>query len=360
MNLNEDERRQYSRHLLLNEVGEKGQVKLKKAKVLVIGAGGLSTPVLQYLTAAGVGRIGVIDDDVVDETNLQRQVLFTQKDKGKLKVESAVQKLKQLNPFIQFDVHKERLSKENVLIIFEPYEIIVDGTDNFPTRYLINDAAVLLDKIVVFGSIFKFDGQVSVFNYKNGPTYRCLYPTPPNPDAVPNCSDVGVLGILPGIIGSFQTNEVLKIILGIGEVLSGKLLQFDALSMRQTMLSFKKNPTIQVIELSDDYQEFCGLIHIAEVDFDEFKANTSNYHVLDVRTTKEYQEFSIPSLNIPLDELTERLSEIPTNKKLLVVCKSGMRSRKAIQLLTQTSIDFEMYSLKGGLDSIKSYHQIQQ
>ena len=360
MNLNEDERRQYSRHLLLNEVGEKGQVKLKKAKVLVIGAGGLSTPVLQYLTAAGVGRIGVIDDDVVDETNLQRQVLFTQQDKGKSKVESVVQKLKQLNPFIQFDVYKERLSKENVFNVFEPYEIIVDGTDNFPTRYLINDAAVLLDKIVVFGSIFKFEGQVSVFNYKNGPTYRCIYPTPPSPNAVPNCSDVGVLGILPGIIGSFQANEVLKIILGIGEVLSGKLLQFDALSMRQTMLSFKKNPTIQIIELSDDYQEFCGLIHIAELDFDEFKTYASNYHVLDVRTTKEYQEFSIPSLNIPLNELTERLSEIPTNKKLLVVCKSGMRSRKAIQLLTQTSIDFELYSLKGGLDSIKSYHQIQQ
>lgn len=358
MNLTADERKQYSRHLLLNEVGEEGQLKLKKAKVLVIGAGGLSTPVLQYLTAAGVGRIGVIDDDVVDETNLQRQVLFTQKDKGKLKVESAVQKLKQLNPFIQFDVHKERLSKENVLIIFEPYEIIVDGTDNFPTRYLINDAAVLLDRIVVFGSIFKFDGQVSVFNYKNGPTYRCIYPTPPSPNAVPNCSDVGVLGILPAIIGSFQANEVLKIILGIGEVLSGKLLQFDALSMRQNILTFKKNPSIQITDLSDDYQGFCGLVEIAEVNFSEFKANVSAYQVLDVRTAKEYQEFSIAGLNIPLDELTERLSEIPTDKKLLVVCKSGMRSRKAIQLLKESSFDFQLYNLKGGLDSIKSFDQI--
>ena len=268
MILTTSEKQQYSRHLLLDAIGEEGQLKLKNATVVVIGAGGLSCPALQYLSAAGVGRIGVVDNDVLEQSNLQRQILYTHEDIGKSKALSAVNRLRLLNPFIQFDVYQERLTKENAIRLFEPYDVIVDGTDNFPTRYLINDAAVLLNKPVVFGSIFKFNGQVAVFNYNQGPTYRCLYPSPPKASAVPNCSDVGVLGILPGIIGSFQANEVLKIILGLGNILSGQLLTFDALSMKQAIFSFQKNDFIEITSLNIDYQEFCETPSgIKEIDF---------------------------------------------------------------------------------------------
>lgn len=350
MNLKASEKEQYSRHLILDEVGVVGQLKLKQAKVLVIGAGGLSCPALQYLTAAGVGTIGIVDDDVIEQSNLQRQILYTHKDIGKNKAKTAAKRLQKLNVFISFEIHEERLTKNNALQLVNSYDIIIDGTDNFPTRYLINDAAVILNKPVVFGSIFKFTGQVGVFNYKNSATYRCLYPTPPRPNAVPNCSEVGVLGVLPGIIGSLQANEVLKIILGLGTVLSNKLLTYDVLSMQQLIFSFDKNPSIIIEVLEDDYHMFCGVSKsIKEISFQEYKAKSSNFNVLDVRTYVERNEFHIDSIHIPWDELEERLDELPTNKNLLVLCKSGMRSKLAINLLETKGFLKELVNLKGGL-----------
>lgn len=276
MSLTAGENQQYSRHLLLDEIGTAGQLKLKQAKVLMIGAGGLSCPVLQYLTAAGVGRIGIVDDDTVAPSNLQRQILYTHEDIGKSKAETAGERLKSLNPFIQFDIYKTRLTIDNALTLFEPYDIIVDGTDNFPSRYLINDASVSLDKPVVFGSIHKFTGQVAVLNFKNGPTYRCLYPAPPAPREVPNCSEIGVLGVLPGIIGSLQANEVLKMILGLGRILSGQLLTFDAFSLRQSIFTFEKDHSIVITELKDDYEIFCGIDKtINEMDFKDYQEQAS-------------------------------------------------------------------------------------
>ena len=236
-----EEQQQYNRHIILDEVGLVGQEKLKSASVLVIGAGGLGCPVLSYLSAAGVGRIGIIDHDTVDQSNLQRQVLYAQLDIGTPKVEAAKRYLSLLNPFVKFESYNEKLTCSNAVDFFENYDIIVDGSDNFPTRYLVNDAAVLTGKPVVFGSVFKFEGQLSVFNYNQGPTYRCLYSRPPGENEAPNCSEIGVIGVLPGIIGSLQANEVIKIICGIGEVLSGKLLLFDALSLNQSLLKFLKN-----------------------------------------------------------------------------------------------------------------------
>ncbi len=350
MELTAGEHQQYSRHLLLEKVGMQGQVKLKQAKVVVIGAGGLSCPVLQYLAAAGVGRIGIVDYDIVEQSNLQRQILYTHQDIGKSKVTVAVKKLQGLNPFIQFNAHQTRLTKENALTLLAPYDIIVDGTDNFPTRYLLNDAAVLLDKPIVFGSIHTFEGQVSVFNFKNGPTYRCLYPTPPPPNEVPNCSEIGVLGVLPGIIGSLQANEVLKIILGLETILSGQLLTFDALSMKQSIFSFKKIAAPPIHALEEDYQALCGIYtDIEEISVQEYKQQASNFNLLDVRTQAERDAFYIKSIHIPLDELPERYTEIADNKDLLVFCKSGVRSKTAINILQNNRFKKELVSLKGGL-----------
>ena len=253
-----EENAQYNRHFILDLIGIKGQKKLKKSKVLVIGAGGLGCPILQYLTAAGVGTIGIIDKDTVDQSNLQRQILFSIDDIGNPKASCAAKRLQQLNPFVTFKTYIEFLSSENALELFSEYDIIVDGSDNFQTRYLSNDAAVLTNKPLVFGAIFKFEGQVSVFNYNNGPTYRCLFPTPPSANSIPNCSDVGVLGVLPGIIGCLQANETLKIICELDEVLSGKLLSFNALNLQQNILKFSKNKDIHITELID-YDLFCGI-----------------------------------------------------------------------------------------------------
>lgn len=353
MKLTAAEHRQYSRHLLMGEVGIEGQLKLKAAKVLVIGAGGLGCPVLQYLTGAGVGRIGIVDADVVSQSNLQRQLLYTQNDIGKGKAKRASDYLKLLNPFAQFDVYEKRLTVQNVLQIFEPYDLIVDGTDNFPTRYLINDAAVLLNKPVVFGSIFKFAGQVSVLNWKNGPTYRCLYPTPPALNAVPNCSEIGVLGILPGIIGSLQANEVLKMILGLGTVLSGKLLLFDALSMKQTLFSFERNNLNVMTALEEDYHSFCGIDESFEdIDFQEFKDQESSFNLLDVRSQMERMKFDIGGLHIPLDQLSERYNDIPDTKSLVVCCMSGVRSKIAIEMLLKKGFKRKLFNLKNGLTEV--------
>ena len=353
--LTPEENIQYSRHLLLEEIGEEGQEKLKSAKVLVIGAGGLGCPILQYLTAAGIGNIGVIDNDEVDQTNLQRQILYTHQDIGKPKTICAVEKLSALNPYIKFDVYNEKLTIENALVLFKKYDIIVDGSDNFPTRYLVNDAAVLTGKPLVFGSIYKFEGQVSVFNYNNGPTYRCLFPTPPAAFSVPNCSEIGVLGVLPGIIGTLQANEVLKIICGLGEVLSGKLLTYNTLNLNQVIIAFSKNVDIEIKALQEDYYFFCGLpSDVEEITFSDFNANPEQYFLLDVRTALERAEFHIGGLHIPLQELEKRYSEIKTSKEIVVYCKTGGRAKKAIELLKPLINTSQFWNLKGGISNIPS------
>ena len=346
MSLSKEEQLHYNRHLILDDIGDTGQLKLKQANVLVIGAGGLGCPILQYLAGAGVGTVGIIDDDTIDISNLHRQILYTYDDIGKFKANVAAAKLSRLNPFIKFEVHLKKVTSKNALSLFSKYDIIVDGTDNFPTRYLVNDAAVLTNKPLVFGSIFKFDGQISVFNYKNGPTYRCLYPSPPSNNQGMNCSDIGVLGVLPGIMGSLQANEVLKIILGLGTVLSGQLLTFDARSSKQLILKFEKHTTLHIEKLEADYENFCG---ISEIDFQNYQANKSNYNVLDVRTLYERQQHVIDSIHIPLDELIKRLDEIPQDKALLVYCKTGARSKAAIAVLRDNGFHIRMVNLKGGL-----------
>lgn len=350
MNLSQEEQKQYNRHLILDKIGEKGQLKLKQAKVLVIGAGGLGCPVLQYLTAAGVGTIGIIDDDVVDQSNLQRQVLYTIDDIGKLKAESAANRLSKLNPFVQFHVYKEKLTNVNAISLFKKYDVIVDGSDNFATRYLTNDAAVLTQKPLVYGAIFKFEGQVSVFNYQGSATYRCLYPTPPKPEESPNCSEIGVLGVLPGIIGSLQANETIKIICGIGEVLANKLLMYDTLSMRQMLLKFQKTDKAEVTELDKDYAFFCGIkTPIHEITLEELQRKLSTYNLLDVRELWEREQHHIGGQHIPLGELAQRYDEINTEKPVVVYCKSGMRSQRAIEFLEEVYENTTFINLKNGL-----------
>lgn len=349
MTLTYGEEEQYNRHLILEEIGLTGQEKLKQSSVLVVGAGGLGCPVLQYLTASGVGTIGIIDDDLVSQSNLQRQVLYTHQDLGKHKAECAANRLSALNPYVKFQVFKERLSPKNAIALFNLFDIIVDGTDNFPTRYLINDAAVLTNTPFVFGSIFKFEGQVSVFNYNNGPTYRCLFPTPPKPDSVPNCSDIGVLGVLPGIIGSFQANEVIKIICGIGNLLSGKLLTINTLTMQQRILNYSKEGNTVISALQDNYDTFCGIETRAEITLKELKAYQHNYTLLDVRTPLEREHFNLGGLHIPLQELDRRYKEITTNKDIIVYCKAGMRSQMAIHILREKGLKNNLINLKGGI-----------
>ncbi|WP_299397166.1 HesA/MoeB/ThiF family protein [uncultured Gelidibacter sp.] len=353
MELTATEIEQYSRHLLLDEVGKDGQLKLKRSKVLVIGAGGLGCPILQYLTAGGIGKIGIVDNDTVTVSNLQRQILFTQMDIGKNKAETAADRLKLLNPNVQFDVYAVKLSVVNAISLFEGYDMIIDGTDNFSTRYLINDAAVIMNKPVVSGSIFKYNGQVTVFNYNNGPTYRCLYPTPPKNGAMLNCSETGVLGVLPGIIGSLQANEVLKMVLGIGNVLAGKLLIFDALTMEQSVLTFEKNHKLQIESLADSYETFCGLDKaIVEITVKEYNEKQAQFNLLDVRTQAERDEFHLDSFHIPLDELGDRYDEIPATKDLVIYCKSGSRSKLAIEILKQKQFKKKLFNLKGGVSGM--------
>ncbi len=352
MTLSSQEQKQYSRHLILEDIGGIGQLKLKKAKVLVVGAGGLGCPALQYIAAAGVGTIGIIDHDKIDQSNLQRQILYTHNDIGNFKAIVAANRLSLLNPFLDFKVYTELLSKENALELFSKFDIVIDGSDNFPTRYLVNDACVITNKPLVFGSIFKFEGQISVFNYKKGPTYRCLFPNPPKSNQVPNCSEMGVLGVLPGIIGTLQANEALKIICGIGDVLSGKLLAFNALSLKQTLLSFEKNTSISINSLDNNDGFSCEYsIPVKELVFLDYKNQQANFNLLDVRTQAEHHEFNIGGLHIPLNELSLRLEEVPQSKNLLVYCKSGMRSKSAVEILQNTGLKNELFSLKGGLMS---------
>jgi molybdopterin/thiamine biosynthesis adenylyltransferase/rhodanese-related sulfurtransferase len=364
--LTKEEIQRYSRHLIMPEVGMEGQLKLANAKVLMIGAGGLGAPLGLYLAAAGVGRLGIVDFDVVDTTNLQRQITFTTGDVGKPKNEAAKARLAALNPDIQIDTYNTRLTSENALDLFRPYDIIVDGTDNFPTRFLVNDACVLLNKPNVYGSIFRFEGQATVFHYPGGPCYRCLYPEPPPPGLVPSCAEGGVLGVLPGIIGSIQAMETIKLILGTGEPLAGRLLLFDALGMRFRELKLRKNPNCAVcgpnptITELIDYEEFCGIrgeeapavtTGIAEITPRDLKARLDrgdDLFILDVREPHEYQICNINGKLIPLGDLPRRVSELDSSREIVAHCRSGKRSADAITFLQQAGFK-KLLNLKGGI-----------
>ncbi|MGA8304825.1 MAG: molybdopterin-synthase adenylyltransferase MoeB [Candidatus Acidiferrales bacterium] len=364
--LSKEEVLRYSRHLIMPEVGMDGQLKLKAAKVLCIGTGGLGAPLGQYLAAAGVGRIGLVDFDRVDLTNLQRQILFSTNDVGRPKIQAAAERLRGLNPDIQIDTFETMLTNENALDILKDYDIVVDGTDNFATRYLVNDACVLLGKPNVYGSIFRFEGQASVFGYPEGPCYRCLYPEPPPPGLVPSCAEGGVLGVLPGIVGSIQAAETLKLIIGKGEPLVGRLLLFDALSMRFRELKLRKNPDCPVcgthptITKLIDYAEFCGVrgeeapapaSTVPEITPRELKARLDrgdNLLILDVREPHEYQICNIGGYLIPLGDLSKRVNELDSSREIVAHCRSGKRSAEASEFLRQAGFR-KVLNLKGGI-----------
>lgn len=357
--LTEKEKYRYSRHLLLDKVGEQGQEKLKAAKVLVIGAGGLGCPVLQYLTAAGVGTIGIIDFDKVDETNLQRQVLFSVSDVGMNKALAAKNRLEQLNPFVNFNIFQEKLTTSNALGLFNQYDIIVDGTDNFSTRYLANDACIKANKPLVYGAIYKFEGQVAVFNYNNGPSYRCLFPEAPEAGSVPNCSEIGVIGVLPGLIGTQQANEVIKLILDIGQPLSGKLAMFDALNGNQFTVDIKRNEEqIKIAQEIDfdsyDYDYFCGIKqdeNMKQISAQELKdlIAKEDIQVIDVREPHETPKVeALNAINIPLQTVPHNMDKIAKDKKVVVHCQHGVRSMNAIDFLQQNGFD-NLYNLTGGI-----------
>jgi len=369
--LSKDEILRYSRHLIIPEVGMEGQQKLKAAKVLLVGTGGLGAPLGLYLAAAGIGRIGLVDFDVVDFTNLQRQVIHFTQDVGRKKLDSAAAKMQAINPHVNITRHEVALSSENALDILKEYDIIVDGTDNFPTRYLVNDACVLLGKPNVYGSIFRFEGQSTVFAYEGGPCYRCLYPEPPPPGLVPSCAEGGVLGILPGTIGLIQATETVKLILGIGQPLVGRLLLYDALGMKFRELKLRKNPACPVcgehptITKLIDYHQFCGVpqpgaqapaqetkVNEGEIEVAEVKTmqdRGDNFVLIDVREPHEYQICRIPgSKLIPLGEVPKRLNELDKDADIVVHCKSGMRSAKACSILRQAGFQ-HVRNMKGGI-----------
>jgi adenylyltransferase/sulfurtransferase len=346
---NNKEAKRYARHLILSEVGEEGQQKLKQSRVLVIGAGGLGCPVLQYLCAAGVGTIGIADFDKVDESNLQRQVLYSSGDVGKLKAEVAKEKLEAQNPFVRVAAYAIRLNSENALQLIAQYDLVVDGTDNFATRYLVNDACVMLDKPLIFGSIFKFSGQVSLFNYKGGPTYRCLYPDPPAAGEIPSCAETGVIGVLPGICGMLQANEVIKLLTGIGEVLSGRLLTFDALTMQFELFEIALQPSNKKIAKLIDYDLFCN--NVNEISSEELRRKIkekSDFQLVDVREESEYRKKNIGGLLIPLKQLGEHLDKISREKEVIVHCQSGARSKQAVNFLRERGF-VKVYSLRNGI-----------
>jgi len=344
-----EEKIRYARHLILPEIGVEGQQKLKQAKVLVIGAGGLGCPVLQYLTAAGVGTIGIVDFDKVEESNLQRQILYSAGDIGKYKVDVAKEKLSKQNPFINIISYRLRIASENALDIIFGYDIVVDGSDNFATRYLINDACVILNKPLVFGSIFKFQGQLSVFNYKGGPTYRCLYPEPPVDGEILNCAEIGVIGVLPGIVGALQANEAIKIITEVGEVLNEKLLTFDSLTVQFNTFDIVADPENKKIKKLIDYELFCG--SVKEITAEELKQKIKlkeNFQLIDVREPAEYQIKNIGGMLIPLGELANNFDKINSEKEIIVHCAGGVRSKKAARVLIEQGFK-KVYSLKNGL-----------
>lgn len=349
--LSKEEIGRYSRHLIMPEVGMDGQLKLKNAKVLLIGTGGLGAPVAMYLAAAGVGKLGIVDFDTVDVSNLQRQVIHGTKDVGKKKVDSAEETMKDINPFIEIVKYEEPLTSANALEILKDYDIIADGTDNFPTRFLVNDACVLLGKPNVYASIFRFEGQATVFCKDDGPCYRCLYPEPPPPGLVPSCAEGGVLGILPGVVGLIQATEVIKLILGEGQPLQGRLMLYDALAMKFRELKIRRNPECQgkcsVVKELIDYQQFCGVPHqeaplpapvsstdIAPQEVKQLIDSGADFVLVDVREVHEYQICKIDKAQlIPLGDLPKRLNELDRNADIVVHCKMGGRSAKACDLL---------------------------
>ena len=364
--LSKEEILRYSRHLIMPEVGMEGQLKLKQAKVLCIGTGGLGAPLGLYLAAAGVGRIGLVDFDVVDFTNLQRQVLFGTHDVGRPKIEAAAARLRDLNPDIRIDTYETHLTSENALDILKEYDFIVDGTDNFPTRYLVNDACVLLGKPYVYGSIFRFEGQLTVFADPNGPCYRCLYPEPPPPGLVPSCAEGGVLGVLPGIVGTIQAMEALKLIIGKGQPLVGRLLLFDALAMKFRELKLRKNPECpacgehRTITHLIDYVEFCGIrgeeaeapaTSVPEISPKDLKARLDrgdDLYILDVREPHEYQICNLNGHLIPLGELALRAAELDSSQEIVAHCRSGKRSAEAVEFLRKAGFK-KLWNLKGGI-----------
>jgi sulfur-carrier protein adenylyltransferase/sulfurtransferase len=359
--------RHYSRHLILPEVGTLGQKKLKAARVLAIGAGGLGSPLGLYLAAAGVGTLGLVDFDVVDESNLHRQVLFGRAAVGKPKIQAAVERLRDVNPHIDVVPHEVRLDSSNALELFQGYDIIVDGTDNFPTRYLVNDACVLLGKPNVYGSIFRFEGQVSVFWGAEGPCYRCLFPEPPPPGLVPSCAEGGVLGVLPGIIGSLQANEVIKLIVGAGEPLIGRLVLFDALKLKFRELKLRKNPDCPICSEHPtqteliDYEQFCGIepkedsveqaFEISVLELKQWLDEGKDLTILDVRNPPEWDVCRIDGATlIPLPELQDRLGELNPADTLVVHCHGGVRSARAVNFLRQMGFS-RAVNLAGGIDA---------
>jgi len=363
-----EELARYNRHIIIPEFGEESQLKLKAAKVLIIGSGGLGSPALLYLTAAGVGTIGIVDFDVVDDSNLQRQVLFDIHEIGKPKVEAAKRRLEALNPHVHFILHNTHINSGNALDIIKDYDVVADGTDNFPSRYLVNDATVLLDKPNVYGSVFQFEGQVSVFNYvsskgERGPNYRDLYPTPPPPGLVPSCAEGGVLGVLPGIIGSLQALEVIKIITGVGEPLSNRFFTFDALNFENRTFNIKRrednplnglNPTIHELI---DYEQFCGMRAVEEKpvkeitarDLYDWQVKGKPFKLIDVREPSEYKIVQIGGELIPLAKVSDHADQIPRDIDVVVHCKAGVRSLKAIRELEEKFGFSNLYNLKGGI-----------
>ncbi|MBD1904657.1 molybdopterin-synthase adenylyltransferase MoeB [Funiculus sociatus GB2-A5] len=366
--LTKEEYERYSRHLILPKVGLEGQKRLKAASVLCVGTGGLGSPLLLYLAAAGIGRIGIVDFDVVDSSNLQRQVIHGTSWVGKPKIESARNRILEINPDCQVDLYETRLTSENALDILEPYDVVVDGTDNFPTRYLVNDACVLLNKPNVYASILFFEGQATVFNYEGGPNYRDLYPEPPPPGLVPSCAEGGVLGVLCGVIGTIQATEAIKIILGQGNTLSGRLLLYDALQMKFRELKLRPNPERPVIEKLIDYEHFCGIpqakaeeakrqMEMSEMTVKELKElidrGTDDFVLLDVRNPNEYEIAQIPgSVLVPLPDIESgagvaKVKELLNGHRLIAHCKMGGRSAKALGILKEAGI--EGTNVKGGI-----------
>src|SRR5579859_1539078 len=364
--LSKDEILRYSRHLIMPEVGMEGQLKLKSAKVLLIGTGGLGAPLGLYLAAAGVGRLGLVDFDVVDFTNLQRQVTFGSSDVGKPKTEAARNRLASLNPDIQIETFETKLTSDNALELFKDFDLIVDGTDNFPTRYLVNDACILLGKPNVHGSIFRFEGQITVFGMPEGPCYRCLYPEPPPPGLVPSCAEGGVLGVLPGIVGSIQAMETIKLILGRGDSLVGRLLLFDALAMKFRELKLRRNPNCPMcgehrsITKLIDYYEFCGVrgeeapapnLQVPEITPRDLKSRLDrgdDLFILDVREPHEFQICNLKGHLIPLGELPRRIHELDSSREIIAHCRSGKRSAEAVDFLRKAGFR-KILNLKGGI-----------
>jgi len=363
--LSKDEILRYSRHLIMPEVGMEGQQKIKAARVLCVGTGGLGSPLALYLAAAGVGTLGLVDFDVVDMTNLQRQIIHSTGDVGRPKLDSAAEKIEAMNPFVDLRLFETRLSSDNAMDIIRDFDIVVDGTDNFPTRYLVNDACVLSGKPNVYGSIFRFEGQASVFGAKDGPCYRCLYPEPPPPGLVPSCAEGGVLGILPGLVGIIQATETIKLILGSGDPLIGRLLLVDALGMKFRELKLRKNPDCPVCGTNPtiheliDYQEFCGIrgeeapvsTTVPEIQPEELKQRLDageDIFILDVREPHEYQICNLNGHLIPLGDLPKRMSELDSSREMVAHCRSGVRSGKAVDFLRQAGFR-KVRNLAGGI-----------